>query len=74
MQYSFSYMYFLMQEPKPFDLDEFWDILDTNKDGYAATCAVRVLTALSTDRREHTARRAWDDAFAGGAGQGAVQQ
>ena len=35
MQYAFAYMYFMMQEPKPFDLDEFWSILDTNKDGYS---------------------------------------
>jgi len=34
MQYSFSYMYFLMQEPKGFDFDEFWNGIDTDKDKY----------------------------------------
>jgi hypothetical protein len=35
MQYSFAYMYFMMQELKPFDLGEFWALMDTNQDGYA---------------------------------------
>lgn len=33
MQYSFAYMYFMMQELKPFDLGEFWSLMDTNQDG-----------------------------------------
>jgi len=37
MQYSFSYFYFLMSEPKETNFEDFWKSLDVDGDGYDST-------------------------------------
>ena len=49
MQYSFSYMYFMMQEPKPFNLDDFWALIDTDRDQYARMPAGEVAAGMKCE-------------------------